>query len=58
MNAWKQQSVTVSNDCLNYKLLAHHELQYIITSKYQRDNLESKIWTISTIKWQQHSSVK
>ena len=31
MNAWKQQSVTVPNEC--YKLLAHHELQYIITSK-------------------------
>ena len=33
MNAWKQQSVTVPNDCLNYNLLSHHELHYIITVK-------------------------
>ena len=29
MNAWKQQSVTVPNDCLNFNLFTHHELQYI-----------------------------
>ena len=33
MHAWKQQSVTVPNDCLNDDLLAHHKLQYIITGK-------------------------
>ena len=58
MNAWKQQSVTVPNDCLNYNLLAHHEFQYIILlATFQTYNLEVNIWIISTIEWQQHSSV-
>ena len=55
MNARKQQSVTVPNDYLKYNLLAHHELQYIITGKIH--NLEANIWIISTIEWQQHASV-
>ena len=33
MQAWKQQSVTVPNDCLNDNLLEHHQMQYIITGK-------------------------
>ena len=28
-----------------------------LLSKFQTDNLEAKIWIISTIEWQQHSSV-
>ena len=29
----EQQSVTVPIDCLNYDILPHYELQYIITGK-------------------------
>ena len=42
MNAWKQQSVTVPNDCLNSNLLAHHELQYIITGKISNRKFRSQ----------------
>ena len=29
----------------------------LLLAKFQNDNLEANIWIISTIEWQQHSSV-